>query len=362
MNEQMGQSGLKDETPAILSALLDNNLEFVSKGVAASWQNSTGDHRTVVLTALCLLSAKNFEGLKTFLDNLDPVLQNHFVLSSLRDLVSQGGVLDKQNAILQQFTQFLDRARNLDLTEEQLGYKRSECPILTELNGDPFWIFADLLPYLWHVVETPIKSCTPRILAETEHYKWVSERLSPGDVVYDVGANMGLFTNMMSKRVGPQGKVRSFEPNPPAFEDLRRIVVLNQLDNVDLYPVAASDSQGVAVFNQILSGNVNREASGLVLESEANQSPQSAITVTTTTLDLIVASTPKPPSLIKIDVEGAEFQVIRGLRQTLAAFRPKLVIEFHADSNGVFDHSAMKGMLAPYNYKIEVLGKNYFCE
>lgn len=347
------------EIPLVLASLLDNNLELVSKEVASRWQSASGDHRTVVLTALCLLSVKNFDGLKAFLETLDPRLFEHVVLSSLRDLLGNSGVIGKQREALEQFVLFLNRSRNLDISDEELGFKRTDCPILTELNGDPFWIFADLLPYLWHVFQLPIQSLTPKILAETEHYNWVRERLAPGDVAYDVGANVGLFTNMMSRRVGESGRVRAFEPNPPVFQDLKRIVTLNQLNNVDLYPVAASDQQGVAVFNQILSGDVNREASGLILGAE---SLASAISVTTTTLDVITAANDKPPSLVKIDVEGAEFQVLRGMRQTLASYHPKLVIEFHPDASGVFDHAAMQSFLAGFNYKIEVLGKNYFCE
>jgi FkbM family methyltransferase len=190
----------------------------------------------------------------------------------------------------------------------------------------------------------------------------VRERLAPGDVVYDVGANVGLFTNMMSRRVGALGKVRAFEPNPPVFEDLKRIVILNQLTNVDLYPVAISDSEGVAVFNQILSGDVTREASGLVVEGHNQTVLHSAISVATTTLDLVAAVTPQPPSLIKIDVEGAEFHVLRGVRGTLARYHPKLVIEFHPDSSGYFDHMAMEDLLKTYKYKFQVLGKSYFCE
>jgi FkbM family methyltransferase len=362
MKEQIGRGELSDQLPRIMSALLDSDLEHVSQQISRAWPQCQDDPRLVVLAALLLLSAKNTDALCTLLSSLDHGFFEHNVLSGLRDLVLRTNGLGKGSSSLLQVTEFLDRVRDPGLSDEELGFRRSQCPILTELNGDPFWIFADVLPYLWHVVQLPIQSLTPQIQAETEHYTWVRERLAPGDVVYDVGANVGLFTNMMSRRVGALGKVRAFEPNPPVFEDLKRIVVLNQLTNVDLYPVAVSDSEGFAAFNQILSGDVTREASGLALGGYNQTILPSAISVATTTLDLVEAATPHPPSLIKIDVEGAEFHVLRGARRALAKYHPKLVIEFHVDSAGYFDHVTMEDLLKTYDYKFQVFGKSYFCE
>jgi FkbM family methyltransferase len=361
MKEQIGRGELSNQLPGIMSALLDSDLEHVSQQISRAWPQCQDDHRLVVLAALLLLSAKNIDALRTLLSSLDHGFFEHDVLSGLRDLVRTDGS-GKGSGNLQQVTEFLDRVRDTGLSDEELGFRRSECPILTQFNGDPFWMYADVLPYLWHVVQLPIQSLTLQIQAETDQYNWVRERLAPGDEVYDVGANVGFFTNMMSRRVGALGKVRAFEPNPPVFEDLRRIVILNQLTNVDLYPVAVSDSEGGAVFNQILSGDVTREASGLAVGGHNQTILPSAISVATTTLDLVQAATPTPPSLIKIDVEGAEFHVLRGMRRVLAEHHPKLVIEFHLDSAGCFDHLTMEDFLKTYDYKFRVMGKSYFCE
>jgi hypothetical protein len=67
------------------------------------------------------------------------------------------------------------------------------------------------------------------------------------------------------------------------------------------------------------------------------------------------------PRLIKIDVEGAEFSVLDGGRQTIKAARPLLVIEFHPDEAGNFDHSKLESYLDQYGYRFVRELKTYYC-
>ena len=67
-------------------------------------------------------------------------------------------------------------------------------------------------------------------------------------VVFDVGANIGHFTLLSAKRVGPSGWVHSFEPSPREFAKLRANVVLNEFTNVELNPMAVCDHEGEISF------------------------------------------------------------------------------------------------------------------
>jgi FkbM family methyltransferase len=258
-------------------------------------------------------------------------------------------------------------ARILDpaVGDDELGFRREDMPCLIELNGDLLWMPADLLRYLWHtrVKEHPLFLL--HFLAETLHYQWIRERLAPGDAALDCGANMGLFSTMMAARVRPWGSVHAFEPSPGARRDLFRVLKLNQIPGVAVNACALSDACGEATFCDMLAGDVRREASHLNLldrPNVANRSEHQMVTVPTRTLDAYVAEKQLVPRLVKIDVEGAEFLVLEGARQCVAAHKPMLVIEIHPDEQGFFDHGRLKAYLEQYGYRYEWKEKTYFCD
>jgi FkbM family methyltransferase len=120
------------------------------------------------------------------------------------------------------------------------------------------------------------------------------EAIRPGDVVYDVGAWIGPYTLLASKLVGPSGRVLSFEPDPAARTQLERNVMLNDAANVQIFPIALSDSNGTAR----LSGG----------ESEARVGAQGDYEVETMTLPDFIARE-GAPDVIKIDIEGGELRL-----------------------------------------------------
>src|SRR5580765_7707639 len=77
---------------------------------------------------------------------------------------------------------------------------------------------------------------------EPAEIAWVLARLEPGDVFVDVGANIGVFTVMAAKRVGPTGRVIAFEPSPSVIRYLEENVRLNELTNVTVCPLALDES------------------------------------------------------------------------------------------------------------------------
>lgn len=145
-------------------------------------------------------------------------------------------------------------------------------------------------------------------------------RLSPGDVFLDVGCHYGIYTVIASKLVGPAGRVVAVEPHPGTLEVLRENVAFNGCQNVEVLGLAFSDRTGsmALAFNE--NGSHRQRQSDAV----------SAVhTVQATAGDEALRNSPVP-TVVKIDVEGHEFAVLSGLKQTLSSSDCRaLCVEIH---------------------------------
>jgi FkbM family methyltransferase len=235
------------------------------------------------------------------------------------------------------------------------------------VNGDLLEFPVDLLPYIIHTKVSGPEDEIPLFLAETPHYCWIRDRLHVGAPVLDVGANLGLFSVMMARQVkyGLTGRVYAFEPSPRSRQDLSRLLACNHIANVAVCPEAVSDRCGKAVFHDIGTDNVTREAShlsGCGCEQFTSALPQNRIEVDTIDLDTFVERYTIYPQLIKIDVEFAEFLVLEGARRCIERHRPLLVIEVHPGESGEFDSERLHRYLDEYRYHYHRQGKIYYCE
>jgi FkbM family methyltransferase len=165
----------------------------------------------------------------------------------------------------------------------------------------------------------------------TNHESEIMEYFIPneGETVVDVGAHIGLYSLIAAKRVGSSGKVIAIEPDPENFKILKKNILLNQLSNIEPLECAVYSAreklklflpeldQGRTIFNTVMQERAG--ASSNFLEVEAN------------TLDNILGSLQTTElSWIKIDVEGAELEVLKGAVNTLSSNKNiTLVIEIH---------------------------------
>ncbi|WLD10448.1 FkbM family methyltransferase [Planctellipticum variicoloris] len=147
--------------------------------------------------------------------------------------------------------------------------------------------------------------------------EWIIRRYAkPGTAAVDVGANLGYLSLVMSDRVGSQGCVYAVEPNPALHGYLTRLLQLNAIDNVQLARYACSQAAGT------LRLAVDRADHTQFCISEDGGCQVEALP-----LDSLLASNALPVSLLKIDVEGHEFEVLAGARATLQRHRPTVVFE-----------------------------------
>lgn len=155
----------------------------------------------------------------------------------------------------------------------------------------------------------------------------VREHIRPGDVVWDVGANVGLFGIAAAGLAGPSGRVLLVEADTWLVGLLRRSAAAARATglHVDVLPAAASDAVGIAEFEIARRGraaNYLADAMG----STSTGGVREAQLVPTVSLDWLLERFPAP-RFLKIDVEGAEDRVLRGATRLLAEARPVLLCE-----------------------------------
>jgi FkbM family methyltransferase len=184
----------------------------------------------------------------------------------------------------------------------------------------------------------------------------IIEHFTPkqGDIVIDIGAHIGRYTIIASKRVGINGKVVAIEASPSNFEMLNRNIQLNQLTNIiSLNHVVYSkeakiklylpgQESGHTIYNTIISDRATNEK---FVETNAN------------TLDYLLQSNgikQEQINWIKIDVEGAEFEVLKGATNVLSNSKDiALLIEIHNLRDSTNLYRSIVEFLNLYNFNIE---------
>jgi FkbM family methyltransferase len=146
--------------------------------------------------------------------------------------------------------------------------------------------------------------------------------LKPGQVFIDVGVNKGDFTLLAAKLVGVDGAVLACEPEPENCKWIRRSIDLNGYENVRLFELALSDESGEAPLF------IGEKSGWHTLLPNQNNAGRGAVTVRTRTLDSLLAEIgfARPIDIMKIDVEGAEINVLHGARETLTASRDLILL------------------------------------
>jgi FkbM family methyltransferase len=155
----------------------------------------------------------------------------------------------------------------------------------------------------------------------------ISLGVRQGDVCYDVGGYRGYMTGVMA-RAGA-GRVLVFEPLEANWRALQRLIELNPAYTIEPYCLAAGSDDGIARFRVMSDPSMGKLALSLF---QPDAAAASDIEVVQRSLDSLVRKDKfPPPNVIKIDVEGAEMEVLIGASNILKEFRPKLFIEIHTE-------------------------------
>jgi FkbM family methyltransferase len=167
-----------------------------------------------------------------------------------------------------------------------------------------------------------------------------SKTLRPGDIVFDVGANVGFYSLLAAVRVGASGRVYAFEPLPRNLDCLRRNLTLNQIANVDIVEAAVAAEPGVVTFDTGAHPSLGRI------------DPAGSLSVRSVMLDGLVSSAALPiPTVIKMDIEGGEVAALEGARNTLTLHHPRIFLATH----GTRAHEACCSLLESVGYELRSL-------
>jgi FkbM family methyltransferase len=208
----------------------------------------------------------------------------------------------------------------------------------TYLGEHANWLWSVLRPIYNSAVKTSAKSGLERIINGTDSLRiapefrqitevyepdvWarVMSTVTPGSVVVDVGAYVGLYTIALAQRAGPTGRVYSFEPDPQNCAVLRRHIELNNVsDRVEVHELAVGDKDDFVPFT-----------AGRDSQSFVGTSSSASETVRMTRLDTILPH--DGIDILKVDVEGFEENVLKGAEVLLSDSKRKprvIFIEVH---------------------------------
>lgn len=190
----------------------------------------------------------------------------------------------------------------------------------------PGWapVYVDLrVPYAHSLLmESPYKG----LWRELDEVQIMHRFVRAGDVAFDIGANVGLHSIVLSRLVGPKGKLCAFEPNAELLHALEFTIA--QLGNATLYPIALSDKDAESQLFIPSDCTVASLADWTVASPTFSQDgPSNVITCSERCLDDLIEAGPLPqPDFIKCDVEGAELRVFEGASRTLSRVDAPIIL------------------------------------
>jgi len=186
-------------------------------------------------------------------------------------------------------------------------------------------------------------------ISELKLARFLLNNLQQGDVFLDIGAHYGYFSLLASKLVGNKGKVIAFEASPDTY----KILLKNKVQNLIPINKAVSDTDTDLIFYEFpnLFAEYNALDINQYLDEKwfADNQPREII-VQSEILDNYLIKENIHPQIIKIDVEGAEYQVLQGAAKYLKKNAPVIAMEYLSDDRGNTGHRKAAGLLEDLSY------------
>jgi FkbM family methyltransferase len=181
---------------------------------------------------------------------------------------------------------------------------------------------------------------------EPEVSRALTLAVKQGMTVIDIGAHIGYYTLLFAKCVGPGGHVFSFEPVPGNFALLRKNVQLNNLAQVQTSNQAVYSRAGEITIS-VPDDQPNSGNGSVCLDKGVRQFSVNAVSLDAFCEEFLIR-----PDVLKMDVEGAEYEVLVGAQRVIAQFRPKLLIELHHFDGNLAAHP-VPDLVTGWGYHIQ---------
>lgn len=223
------------------------------------------------------------------------------------------------------------------------------------ISGEPFLHTLNAGPAagLLFEVTLPLDKAVWAGTYELEFAAAIAREVRHGDVCYDIGGYRGYMAGTMA--LAGASKVVVFEPLPENQRALRRLCELNPELPIELLPVAVGNIDGSMRLRIMADSSMGKLVSSS-FQAEAASIGEMDVDIRRIDTEVEMGKIP-PPNLIKVDVEGAEFDVLQGAAGVLTAYRPLIFLEVHSAS---LEESCSQELLQ-LGYKIRHLGSNLSC-
>lgn len=200
--------------------------------------------------------------------------------------------------------------------------------------------------------------------ATTELFKKIVKK---GDVVVDLGANIGYFTLLAAKIVGEEGRVYAFEPEPRNFKYLGKNIELNGYNNIVPVHKAVSDRSGktkLFICSYDTGHHTINQYEGIrVQKPNLIEEKEVYVEIETTTLDEFFEKREQSISVIKMDVEGAEMLALSGMNKMISQSEDlKMFIEFFPlfiEKMGSSPREFVRKLIEDYKFSVFIIGQDY---
>ncbi len=180
--------------------------------------------------------------------------------------------------------------------------------------------------------------------------KFLKNLLKENDVFFDIGANIGAYSLVASKIVGPGGKVHAFEPVSAVFERLEYNIGLNGLNNITANQNAVYQTS--EVLELFVSAKQNAGMSSIFHHDTESGKVEKVQAISID--EYVEKENIRKIDLVKIDIEGAEFFALQGMKKSLKRFRPVILMEVSAEvlNNTNIQGSEILDTMKDLNYSI----------
>lgn len=236
-------------------------------------------------------------------------------------------------------------------------------PEVMEIQGSKMYLNVKNEPS--SIRETFLVYATQKIHEKTTTALF-KENVKSGNVVVDLGANIGYFTLLASQLVGKGGKVFCFEPEPRNFKFLSKNIEINNYTQASAFQKAVSDKNGktqLFVCDYDTGHHTINQYKGIESYSRGRETKEHAVEIETVTLDSFLTGKTDRVDVIKMDVEGAEMLALAGMDRILKDNRNiKMFIEFFPlliRKMGSSPEEFIRKLMEDYNFSIFIVPDDY---
>jgi FkbM family methyltransferase len=184
-----------------------------------------------------------------------------------------------------------------------------------------------------------------------------TQNLKEGDTFYDIGANVGFFSIIAAKLVGNTGKVYAFEPGEGNANSIRHNAQLNNFSQIEVIPKAVSHTSG---SGQLLLAKYSGGHALATADAPPDLAGEVAVDLVSID-DLIAQNKIEPPNFVKVDVEGAELDVLKGMTETIKTYQPTVIYEIDDGDRTAYEHKyrELANFFEQLNYRVIQVENSY---